>query len=89
MIMANAAEMDANASAPPMVYRNLGRSGLKVSALSFGNWVTVGKANRQVQEDQLFDIMSAAFSAGINYFDTAEAYAGGEAGAISARVLIF
>ncbi len=59
-----------------MEYRYLGKSGLKVSALSFGSWVTFGN---QANEDLAFELMNTAFEAGVNFFDNAEAYAGGEA----------
>ena len=55
-----------------MQYRHLGSSGLKVSALSYGAWVTFGN---QLSTDQAFDIMSAAYELGINFFDNAETYA--------------
>src|SRR3990172_7117503 len=59
-----------------MEYRFLGRSGLKVSALSFGAWVTFGD---QVGEEVAYACMQAAFDAGVNFFDNAESYAGGQA----------
>jgi voltage-dependent potassium channel beta subunit len=58
-----------------MEYRRLGRSGLKVSVLSFGSWVTF---KNQVDVDKAVDCMAAAYDAGVNFFDNAEAYAGGE-----------
>ncbi len=58
-----------------MEYRRLGRSGLKVSVLSFGSWVTFGG---QVGTDLAAECLSAAKDAGVNFFDNAEAYAGGE-----------
>ncbi len=57
-----------------MPYRRLGRSGLKVSALSFGSWVTFGT---QVDTGLAKDCLGAARDAGVNFFDNAEAYAGG------------
>ena len=54
-----------------MEYRRLGKSGLKVSALSFGSWVTFGK---QVDIDAAADEMKAALDHGVNFFDNAEAY---------------
>ena len=54
-----------------MEYRFLGNSGLKVSALSFGAWVTFGP---QMNEDKAADCMHAAFDAGVNFFDTADVY---------------
>jgi voltage-dependent potassium channel beta subunit len=59
-----------------MDYRRLGRSGLKVSELSLGAWVTYGG---QVGDDTAAECMTAAYDAGVNFFDNAEAYAGGEA----------
>lgn len=58
-----------------MEYRNLGRSGLKVSALSFGSWVTFGD---QIDEDVAAACMQVAYDHGVNFFDNAEAYAGGQ-----------
>jgi voltage-dependent potassium channel beta subunit len=59
-----------------MEYRSLGRSGLKISALSFGAWVTFSD---QVGEDVALTCMKAAYDAGVNFFDNAEAYARGRA----------
>jgi len=67
-----------------MSYRRLGRSGLKVSAISLGSWVTFGN---QMDEDKAFASMSAAREAGVNFFDNAEVYAGGESERIMGRVL--
>jgi voltage-dependent potassium channel beta subunit len=58
-----------------MEYRRLGRSGLQVSVLSFGSWVTFGT---QVDTTLAKDCLTAARDAGVNFFDNAEAYAGGE-----------
>src|SRR5512136_2104192 len=58
-----------------MEYRQLGRSGIKVSALSFGSWVTFGN---QMNEDPASECMAAAYEAGVNFFDNAEVYAGGK-----------
>ena len=58
-----------------MEYRNLGRSGLKVSALSFGSWVTF---NTQLDTGLASECLSAARDAGVNFFDNAEGYAAGE-----------
>jgi voltage-dependent potassium channel beta subunit len=57
-----------------MEYRYLGRSGLQVSALSLGGWVTWGQ---QVGEEIAYDTMVEAYSHGVNFFDNAEAYAEG------------
>ena len=59
-----------------MEYRRLGRAGLKVSALSFGAWVTFAT---QLGDDEARKCMTAAYDAGVNFFDNAEAYAGGKA----------
>jgi voltage-dependent potassium channel beta subunit len=58
-----------------MTYRQLGRSGLKVSVLSFGSWVSFGP---QLDVGRARDCLAAAYDAGMNFFDNAEAYAGGE-----------
>ena len=57
-----------------MEYRQLGRSGIKVSVLSFGSWVTF---DNQVAVDAAVECMQAARDAGCNFFDNAEAYAAG------------
>jgi len=59
-----------------MEYRFLGKSGLKVSALSYGTWVTFGD---QIAEDRAAACLQAAYDAGVNFFDTAEVYAHGRA----------
>ena len=58
-----------------MNYRYLGRSGLQVSALSLGGWVTWGQ---QIGDDLTYECMAAAYAAGVNFFDTAEVYANGK-----------
>jgi voltage-dependent potassium channel beta subunit len=67
-----------------MEYRNLGNSGLKVSALSFGAWVTFGS---QVDVDAAVEMMKIAFDAGVNFFDNAEVYADGVAEEIMGAAL--
>jgi voltage-dependent potassium channel beta subunit len=67
-----------------MQYRRLGRSGLQVSVLSFGSWVSF---DAQMKDDAALECMQTAFDAGCNFFDNAEAYAGGESEAIMGRVL--
>ncbi|MDE2080485.1 MAG: aldo/keto reductase [Burkholderiales bacterium] len=57
-----------------MQYRRLGRSGLRVSVLSLGSWVTY---HNQVDTGAAAEMLAAAFDAGINFFDNAEVYAGG------------
>ena len=65
-----------------MEYRRLGRSGLQVSVLSFGSWVSF---DNQMKDDLAMECMQTAFDAGCNFFDNAEAYAGGESEAIMGR----
>jgi voltage-dependent potassium channel beta subunit len=67
-----------------MNYRRLGRSGLKVSELSLGSWVTYGN---QVDRRAARELMAAAFDAGVNFFDNAEIYARGESETIMGAVL--
>jgi voltage-dependent potassium channel beta subunit len=67
-----------------MEYRRLGRSGLKVSALSLGAWVTYGG---QVGEEIAYDCMVAAYESGVNFFDNAEAYARGNAEIVMGNVV--
>jgi len=57
-----------------MEYRHLGRAGIRVSELSFGSWVTF---SNQADVDAAAEMMSAAYEAGVNFFDNAEVYAGG------------
>jgi voltage-dependent potassium channel beta subunit len=59
----------------PMQYRRLGRSGLQVSVLSFGSWVTFGN---QVGTELAVECLDAARQAGVNFFDNAEVYSGGK-----------
>ena len=66
-----------------MEYRFLGKSGLKVSALSFGAWVTFGD---QVGDDVAYNCMTAAYDAGVNFFDNAEAYSQGQAETMMGKV---
>jgi voltage-dependent potassium channel beta subunit len=65
-----------------MEYRNLGRSGLKVSALSFGAWVTF---ENQLKINEIKDLISCAFDHGVNFFDNAESYANGVAEELMGR----
>src|SRR4051812_3275368 len=67
-----------------MQYRRLGRSGLKVSVLSFGSWVTFGT---QVDTGLAKDCLSAARDAGVNFFDNAESYGGGESEKIMGQAI--
>ncbi|MDQ1250436.1 MAG: hypothetical protein QG597_4815 [Actinomycetota bacterium] len=67
-----------------MEHRHLGRSGLKVSEIAFGNWLTHGS---QVAEDQAVACVHAALDAGITTFDTADVYAGTKAEVVLATAL--
>src|SRR5512145_890478 len=58
-----------------MNYRQLGRTGIRVSELSFGSWITF---KNQVDVDSAAELMAAAYEAGVNFFDNAEAYAKGK-----------
>lgn len=67
-----------------MEYRNLGKSGLQVSVLSFGSWVTFQK---QIEDKVADELMGIAYDAGINFFDNAEVYALGKSEEMMGRVL--
>jgi voltage-dependent potassium channel beta subunit len=67
-----------------MNYRRLGKAGIKVSELSLGAWVTYGG---QVGEEVAEQCMTAAYDAGVNFFDNAEAYAGGNAEVVMGNVI--
>jgi voltage-dependent potassium channel beta subunit len=67
-----------------MNYRRLGASGLRVSELSIGSWVTYGN---QVNEDLARECMAAAYAAGVNFFDNAEVYAKGKSETIMGGAL--
>ena len=67
-----------------MNYRRLGKSGLKLSELSLGAWVTYGG---QVGEEVAVKCMSRAYDAGVNFFDNAEAYAHGNAETVMGNVI--
>ncbi len=67
-----------------MNYRRLGRSGLKVSELSFGSWLTYGN---QMGDDLARECMAAAYGAGVNFFDNAEVYAKGVSETIMGEAL--
>ncbi len=58
-----------------MKYRHLGRTGIQVSELSFGSWVTF---KNQVDVDAAVELLAAAYDAGVNFFDNAEVYANGK-----------
>src|SRR3954447_19285187 len=67
-----------------MEYRRLGRSGLKVSVLSFGSWVSFGP---QLDAGLARDCLEAAWDHGVNFFDNAEAYAAGESETIMGKAI--
>ena len=67
-----------------MEYRRLGKSGLKVSEFSFGSWVTFSK---QVDVEAAKEMMSAAYEAGVNFFDNAEAYERGQSELVMGQAL--
>jgi aryl-alcohol dehydrogenase-like predicted oxidoreductase len=67
-----------------MEHRHLGRSGLKISEIAYGNWITHGS---QVAEDAAKECVAAALDVGITTFDTADVYAGTAAEAVLGRAL--
>jgi voltage-dependent potassium channel beta subunit len=67
-----------------MQYRRLGSSGLKISALSFGAWVTFGK---QIGDPVAEKLLHTAYDAGVNFFDNAETYADGQAELVMGAIL--
>ena len=67
-----------------MEYRRLGKSGLKVSELSLGSWVTFSK---QVDQNEALALMSLAYDEGVNFFDNAEGYEAGESEALMGAAL--
>ena len=68
-----------------MDYRRLGKSGVKVSEFSFGSWVTFGK---QVDGGDAKTLMSAAYDAGVNFFDNAEGYEAGNSETLMGEALV-
>jgi voltage-dependent potassium channel beta subunit len=67
-----------------MEYRKMGKTGLQLSTLSFGSWVTFHK---QISDSIADELMGIAYDAGINFFDNAEVYAAGESEKMMGRVL--
>ena len=67
-----------------MEYRRLGRSGLQVSALSLGSWLTFGK---QITDEVAEQLMVTAYENGINFFDNAEIYARGKSEIVMGNIL--
>ncbi|KAL4972346.1 NADP-dependent oxidoreductase domain-containing protein [Aspergillus desertorum] len=69
---------------PEMIYRRLGNSGLHVSVISLGGWITFGG---DVAEEGTEACMRQAYDLGINFFDTAEGYAGGKSEIVMGNVI--
>ena len=67
-----------------MEYKRLGKSGLQVSALSLGSWLTFGK---QISDDVAEILMHQAYDAGVNFFDNAETYANGQSEIVMGNIL--
>ncbi|MGB5168625.1 MAG: aldo/keto reductase [Acidimicrobiia bacterium] len=67
-----------------MQYRRLGNAGIKTSVFSYGSWLTFGS---QQEKDDSLECMSAAYDAGVNFFDNAEVYAGGKAETVMGQAL--
>lgn len=67
-----------------MEYRRLGKSGLQVSTLSFGSWLTFGK---QIDDKLADTLLSTAYDAGVNFFDNAEIYAAGKSETVMGNIL--
>ena len=67
-----------------MHYRRLGRSGLKISEISLGSWITFGD---QIEENNAVELLHAAYDHGINFFDNADVYANGQAEVVMGRAI--
>jgi len=67
-----------------MIYNNLGKSGLKVSAVSLGSWLTFGK---QISDSTAEKLMITAYDQGVNFFDNAEIYAQGKSELVMGKIL--
>lgn len=67
-----------------MLYRRLGKSGLQVSALSLGSWLTFGK---QISDETAEKLMCEAYEQGVNFFDNAEIYARGQSEIVMGKIL--
>lgn len=67
-----------------MEYRRLGKSGLQVSALSLGSWLTFGQ---QISDKMADELMGLAYDAGVNFFDNAEGYAAGKSELVMGKIL--
>lgn len=67
-----------------MEYRRLGKSGLPLSVLSLGSWLTFGK---QIEDDVAENLMKTAYDHGVNFFDNAEIYARGKSEKVMGKIL--
>ncbi len=67
-----------------MNYRSLGKTGLQISELSFGSWITFGN---QIGDEVSKDLMIAAYEAGVNFFDNAEVYAHGKSELLMGKII--
>lgn len=67
-----------------MEYRKLGRTGIQVSALSFGSWLTFGK---QIEDGTAEKLMHMAYNSGVNFFDNAEIYSRGQSETVMGNIL--
>jgi voltage-dependent potassium channel beta subunit len=67
-----------------MEYRRMGRTGLKLSAVSLGAWVTFGA---QIDEEMAVEILRRAYDQGVNFFDNADVYAGGQAEKVMGKAI--
>ena len=67
-----------------MEYRRVGHAGIKTSVFSYGSWLTFGS---QQEREASLECMQAAYEAGINFFDNAEVYAGGQSETVKGEAL--
>jgi voltage-dependent potassium channel beta subunit len=67
-----------------MQYRRLGKSGVQVSVLSFGSWITFGN---QIEDNVSRDLMHYAYDKGVNFFDNAEVYGNGQSEIVMGKIL--